>query len=176
MDYSVPNFGLDHEIKQTHDHISQVEKELGVTWNPDQDDDGKWIVPTEEADFKLTGTKADIHLESDPVCLSTGCETRHSNPYTEAELKEQAEVLYAPLDSPLDQDVETSLKNLETTEASLGKKMDLAEIQLDSQVVQKAKTAVKQQVRVAQKAQAKEKVTEFAQLRESMMNNWGSKN
>jgi hypothetical protein len=59
-------------------------------------------------------------------------------------LKEQAGVLYAPLDSPLDQDVETSLKNLEATEASLGKKMDLAEIQLDSQVEQKAKTAVKQ--------------------------------
>lgn len=109
-------------------------------------------MPTEEADFKLTGTKADIHLESDPVCLSTGCETRHSNPYTDAELKEQAGVLYSPLDNPLDHDIETSLKNLESTEASLGKKMDLAQLQIDSQVEQKAKTAVKQQVKVAQKA------------------------
>lgn len=175
MDYPVPDFGIDHEIKQTHDHIAQIEKQLGVTWNPDQDDDGKWIVPTEEADFKLAGTKADIHLESDPTCISTGCETRHSNPYTKEELKDQEPVLYSPLDNPLDHDIETSLKNLESTEASLGKKMDLAEIQIDSQLEQKAKTAVKQQVRVAQKAVAKEKVGEFAQLRESMMNNWGSK-
>lgn len=132
MDYPVPDFGVDHDVKHTQDHIAQVEKTLGVTWNPDQDDDGKWIVPTEEADFKLTGTTADVHLESDPMCLSTGCETRHSNPYTDAELKASAEVLYAPLDNPLDHDIQTSLDNLSNTETSLGKKMDMSELQLDS--------------------------------------------
>jgi hypothetical protein len=55
--------------------MKQQEKTLGVNWNPDQDDSGKWIVPTSEAEFHLTGTKTDIHLKDDPVCISTGCET-----------------------------------------------------------------------------------------------------
>jgi hypothetical protein len=36
--------------------------------------------------IKLTVTKADVHLESDPVFNSVECyETRHFNPYKKAE-------------------------------------------------------------------------------------------
>ena len=104
---------------------------MGVTWNPDKDDDGNWIVPTEDADFKLTGTKADIHLESDPVCISgEPCETRHSNPYTKEEMKEFP--LYTPLDNPLDHDIQSSIENLDSTEKALNKKMDMTELQINS--------------------------------------------
>ena len=78
--------------------MKQQEKTLGVNWNPDQDDSGKWIVPTSEAEFHLTGTKTDIHLKDDPVCISTGCETQHSNPDDAAWTK----IGYSPLDTPLD--------------------------------------------------------------------------
>lgn len=73
--YSVPDFGVDEDVIATQAHMKQQEKTLGVNWNPDQDDSGKWIVPTSEAEFHLTGTKTDIHLKDDPVCISTGCET-----------------------------------------------------------------------------------------------------
>ena len=103
------------------------------------------------------------------MCISTGCETRHSNPYKPEEIP--AEVLYAPLDNPLDHDIQSTLENLKATEEVLGKKMDLAEVQLDSQVTQKS--AVKTQQKSTQKAEAK--MSEFAQLRENMMSNWGLK-
>jgi hypothetical protein len=168
MDYPVADFGVDHDIKASDSHTTAAEKSLGHTWNPDQDDDGKWIVPTEDAEFKLTATNADIRMGSDPTCISTGCETRHSNP-----TKASEEILYAPLDNPLDHDIQSSIENLASVETTLGKKMDLAEVQLDSQMSQKAKTAVKTQIKATQKAQAKKKLSEFAQLRENMMSNWG---
>lgn len=79
MDYQVPDFGVDHEIKQTHDHIAQQEAILGVKWVPEQDADGKWVVPTEAADFKLTGMKSEINLKDDPICSSAGC-TQYKHP------------------------------------------------------------------------------------------------
>ena len=171
MDYPVANFGVDHDIKASQTHTDQVEKSLGYTWNPDQDDDGKWIVPTEDAEFKLTGTKADVHLESDPAFNSDeGYEVRHSNPYKKGE---QGEGVYYPLDAPFDHDIQASLSNLSQAEETLGHKMDTdaANIQIGSQV----KTAVKTEGKSANKAVAKQQLSEMAQLRENMMSNWGLK-
>ena len=174
MDYPVANYGVDHDIKASQTHEAAVEKSLGHEWNPDQDDDGKWIVPTEDADFKLTGTKADIHLESDPAFNSDeGYETRHSNPYKKGEQGEG--VLYTPLDAPFDHDIQASISNLAQAEETLGHKMDSANIQLDSKVNQKTKTAVKVQAKSSNKAVAKQQLSEAAQLRENMMSNWGLK-
>jgi len=176
MDYPVANFGVDHDIKASQKHESEVEKSLGYEWNPDKDDDGKWIVPTEDADFKLAATKADIHLESDPAFNSDeGFETRHSNPYKKGEQGEG--VLYTPLDAPFDHDIQASISNLAQAEETLNHKMDTdaSNIQIGSQVNQKTKTAVKSQGKSANKAVAKQQLSEMAQLRENMMSNWGLK-
>ena len=53
VDYPVPNFGLDHDIKATHKHEKDIAKKLKVKWNPKQDKKGKWIVPTVDAFFKI---------------------------------------------------------------------------------------------------------------------------
>jgi len=172
IDYPVADFGKDHDIKATESHTKQVEAALGHTWNPDKDDDGEWIdMPTETAEFKLTGTKQDVHMESDPAFNShEGYETRHSNPYD----KEKKEVLYSPLDLPYDHDIQSSLTNLDQSEKVLGKKMDLEAVQLSSQV--ETKSAVKSKGKTQHKAVAKAQTSEFSQLREKMMNNWGLKN
>ena len=53
VDYFVPNFGVDHEIKATQKHTAETEQTLGTTWTPTKDDDDKWVVPTETAQFHL---------------------------------------------------------------------------------------------------------------------------
>ena len=169
MDYPVPDFGIDHEIKASQEHEKAAAAAMGHEWHPDQDVDGRWIVPTEDADFKLTGTKADVHLESDPAYNSDeGYELRHSNPYTHNELP--ADVYY-PLNNTLDHDVVDSQDNLASTEAALGKKMDIFDVQVGSTI----KTAVKAKGKATNKVEAKAQQTEFAKLRENMMSNWGLK-
>ena len=78
--YFVPNFGVDHEILTTHSNMDKAEKKLKTKWNPTQDKDGKWIVPTETNDViknKLNlqyGESSLLDLQSDPICGSGGCE------------------------------------------------------------------------------------------------------
>ena len=50
--YKVPNFGVDHDIKATQKHEKDTSKKLGA-WNPKKDKDDKWIVPTENAFFRI---------------------------------------------------------------------------------------------------------------------------
>ena len=66
VDYFVPNFGVDHEIIATQRHEKSASKTLGA-WNPKQDKDGKWIVPTEDASFKLVQTDSQINMEREPL-------------------------------------------------------------------------------------------------------------
>ena len=63
VDYFVPNFGVDHEIKATAKHTAEVEKTLGTTWTPVKDEDDKWVVPTETAQFNLLQTGAEMKRE-----------------------------------------------------------------------------------------------------------------
>jgi hypothetical protein len=42
----VPNFGVDHDVIQTQNSISNEEKRLSHPWKPVQDDNGVWIVPS----------------------------------------------------------------------------------------------------------------------------------
>jgi len=53
IDYFVPNFGVDHDILATQRHIKKTEKRLKKKWNPKKDEDGNWILPKEDAFFKL---------------------------------------------------------------------------------------------------------------------------
>ena len=78
LDYFVPNFGKDHDVHTSEQSASQAEAAIGHTFTPTQDEDGEWEVPTETAEFKLAGVKADLRLGhkknhgSDPSCTSAG--------------------------------------------------------------------------------------------------------
>jgi len=77
MDYKVPNFGIDTDIKQTQRSLQSTEKKLGK-WNPKQDADGAYVVPTTVA----LQTESQVSLESDPICSSAGC-TQYEHPKLE---------------------------------------------------------------------------------------------
>lgn len=62
LDYFVPHFGADHDIVTNNQNVAQAEATLKHTFTPTQDEDGEWEVPTETAEFKLAGVKADVHL------------------------------------------------------------------------------------------------------------------
>ena len=54
VNYFVPNFGVDSEIKASQAHEAAAAKALKTTWTPVKDEKtDKWIVPTEDAFFKL---------------------------------------------------------------------------------------------------------------------------
>ena len=50
--YKVPNFGVDHDILATQKHERDTAKKLGA-WKLKKDKDDKWIVPTENAFFRI---------------------------------------------------------------------------------------------------------------------------
>jgi len=58
MDYFVPNFGVDHDVKETQKHASAAESKLGHTWSgaasPDHPKD--YFVPHfgDDTDIKST--------------------------------------------------------------------------------------------------------------------------
>jgi len=45
--YTVPDFGVDHDIIATHKHLRDTEKRLKHKWRPKKNEDGKYVVPTE---------------------------------------------------------------------------------------------------------------------------------
>lgn len=63
MDYFVPNFGKDNDIKKSDESALSSEAALGHTWTPkfDEEED-EWVVPTETAEFKLAGTQTDVRM------------------------------------------------------------------------------------------------------------------
>ena len=73
-DYPVANWGADHDMATTAKNTADAEAKLGA-WNPQQDENGHYVVPHADAEFKLTGTKSDIRMssKSDPICSSAGC-------------------------------------------------------------------------------------------------------
>jgi hypothetical protein len=88
------------------------------SWNPDKDDDGNWIVPTTTA----IGTKVDLNIKDDPICLSTGCETRPANPYNDEAWKK---IGYSPLDTPLEEDMQASLASNKQAIKETGKEWSI---------------------------------------------------
>jgi hypothetical protein len=73
-DYFVPNFGVDHEIVATHKHMGDAEKRLKHKWVLKKDEDDKWVVPTEEAFWRLRPedrhfdfVQTDAEIEREPL-------------------------------------------------------------------------------------------------------------
>jgi hypothetical protein len=101
--------GVNSDIRMAKDmdainqSLKNAQATLGKTWNPDKDDDGKWIATSQIKDMKLVGQKADIHLKSDPICSSAGC------PHDEDEKKKH--VMY-PIDVPLEDDIKSTNKHV----------------------------------------------------------------
>jgi len=63
IDYTVPHFGKDLDIRHSEESALDAEKALGHVFTPEWDDeDEKWIVPTETAEFKLASTGEDVHM------------------------------------------------------------------------------------------------------------------
>ena len=195
-DFKLAGTRSDIRMAKDMDAINQSLKNaqatLGKTWNPDKDDDGKWIATSQIKNKKLLGQKADIHLNSDPICSSAGC------PHEEDEKKKH--VMY-PIDVPLEDDITSTKKHVKEQEKIHGvwnpKFEDLqlsaststkSNIQLVSEQKTATKSAQKQKAKVEAKTAVKsktkmsaqmmtrvEKGHDFAQLRESMMSNWGTK-
>lgn len=80
-DYFVPNFGVDHDIIHTQDHIKQQEELQGHVWVPQQDENGVWIVPEAADNRSYTHVEDGRHayreesakfvqIASDPICSS----------------------------------------------------------------------------------------------------------
>ena len=114
-DYKVPNFGADHDIAVSEKNSAAAEKKLGA-WVPKKDEDGKFVVPKEEHEFRLTGTEADVRLgaTSDPICSSAGC-TQYQHPH-----KDDFKMNYFVPDFGKDHDIKVSDANAELAEGILG--------------------------------------------------------
>jgi len=70
VDYPVPDFGVDHDILSTNEHLKNTETKLGHEWTPKWDEEKeKFIVPHVDAEFKLL----QLQKTSDPICSSAGC-------------------------------------------------------------------------------------------------------
>merc|ERR1712070_1350670 len=64
VDYFVPNFGADADMVDQASHVTAAEAKLGHVWTPHRDeDDEKWVVPKEDAQFKLMQIDAEINRE-----------------------------------------------------------------------------------------------------------------
>jgi len=123
VDYAVPNFGADHDMAATEKHIGIAEQQLGVKWNPKQDEDGNWILPaTPDIEFKLNQIKDEIHdgTSSDPICSSAGwC----GKPWPKGwgGKKDEEDIVKYKTGQPLDPEIQSSLKNMDDQEKIHGK-------------------------------------------------------
>lgn len=104
----MPNFGLDTEIKQTEKSLKSAEKKLG-NWNPTQDADGAYIVPT---------AAANIQLNDDPICSSAGCDQ-----YLHPEAPKGHPVDYPVPSFGADPDIEATHNNIAMEEERLNHKI-----------------------------------------------------
>jgi len=60
----VPDYGIDKDILDSQKHEHDMESKIGHSWAPKWDDEKEKFkdMPTATADFKLTGTDADIRM------------------------------------------------------------------------------------------------------------------
>lgn len=85
INYPVANFGKDRDIVHSEQSATDAEKLLGHTFTPQWDEeDEKWIVPTESVEFKLAATAEDVNLRNptqkltsyDPEAADASCDAR----------------------------------------------------------------------------------------------------
>ena len=127
VDYAVPNFGIDHDIAGTTESEAQASEANGHVWNPEWDPKAeKFIVPTEDAEFKLI----QLEKKSDPNFNShDGYLLNHSPEETKAQ---KAQPAY-DFDPALDEDMTNTHKHVSDAESKLGK-LNVAAVQLNGEV------------------------------------------
>jgi len=67
MNYFVPNFGVDHEIKASQVHEGAAEASLSHDWVLKKDENDKWILPPKSVEFHLLQTGATEDVEREPL-------------------------------------------------------------------------------------------------------------
>jgi len=79
LNYYVPNFGIDQDIKDAQKNIADEEK-INGKWNPVRDGAGGFVLPALSPNGGQTHNgkhflqlDSDIRMESDPICNSFGC-------------------------------------------------------------------------------------------------------
>ena len=53
QNYGIANIGVDHDVIASQTHEAAASAALGHTWVPKKGKDDKWILPHEDAEFKL---------------------------------------------------------------------------------------------------------------------------
>lgn len=56
MNYYVPSFGRDDDMNETNLSENSASESVGAEWNPERDEDGKWVLPSPQIEFKLAQT------------------------------------------------------------------------------------------------------------------------
>ena len=95
VDYPVPNFGQDSDIKISLENTKNAEEKLKVTWNPPA------LVQAEE----------EVNVDSDPICSSAGC-----TQYKQPEGEPSHPMDYFVPDFGVDHDIKDSFTGLKTAE------------------------------------------------------------
>jgi len=131
LDYKVPNFGLDTDIKNTVSSLKSTEAKLG-NWNPKQDADGAFIVPTSIA----LQTEAELAMGDDPICSSAGC----------VQFKHPEAAAGPPMDYPVpsfgaDPDMEATANSISIGEAMYNHKIVMGTEESKAQWANPAKEA-----------------------------------
>ena len=144
VDYFVPNFGVDKDIADSQGHEAAASNTLKHTWTPKKDEDDKWVLPHEDAEFKL------VQLDREPLLSWKPKPKKNSHPIDyfvpnfgqdrdikatnkhldDAEKRlnhhwvwqkpEEEKIIEYPYDRDLDTDMKASLKHLRTQEGIHG--------------------------------------------------------
>jgi hypothetical protein len=88
IDYKVPDFGQDHDIKDSLKHMDSTEKKLGTWTLPPKNETENSLAVKKDDKKALTVTVK----KSDPICPSVGCESEQR----ENEKKNQKPDFYLP--------------------------------------------------------------------------------
>ena len=93
-------------------------------WTPKKDETGSWAVPTaadnDSYNYKALQLDAEVALESDPICNSSGC-TQYKHP----KKKLGYELDYKVPNFGVDPDVVTNFHSLDIAEGRLNHKLSL---------------------------------------------------
>jgi hypothetical protein len=130
MDYFVPNFGVDHHIKESESSEKWASKEIGHTWvwvKEEKKDPVEYKIEPLDVDMKASlsnlrmeenihgnwnlAPESLIQLQSDPICSSAGC-----TQYKQPEGPPDHPMDYFVPDFGVDHDIKASFNGLEVAE------------------------------------------------------------
>lgn len=113
--YTVPDFGVDHDVAVTQSNEKNAEESLSHEWNPTQDGNGHWVVPSPISNNAYTYVQLDTETDREP--LLTWSPTQPAG----------HPVDYFVPDFGVDHDIEASLNDMRNTEDKLAHKLVIPE-------------------------------------------------